>query len=286
MTATIAKKNPARLVVDIETKPTPELVRKYNKDFPAFVAPPPFDPSTVKVGNIKDPVKQQEKIEASRMAYAEEAIQAELKWIADEKAYWAKLTDEAALRPYTSEIIAINLIDEDGNITRLLSQKELGGRYDETQMLTDFWSIFRALAGPPHHTKFLYWSGSGGSSDFDPSRIVTRSRIRRVEIPAFVRKGRYWGDAWVDLAAEWLLHQRQEFCSLTLAGQVLGVYDDPDRNAKPNAPTDTVTGKNCWEFLAGVGKGQERTPVQQRELAFEYMCNDLYIANAIADIIL
>jgi hypothetical protein len=193
------------------------------------------------------------------------------------------------LNPYTSEIVAIGLIDEDGNEEHLLSQVNLGGPYDEVALLGYFWSLFRKLSGGPIYTKFLHWSGSGHSGSFDLTQLITRSRIRRVPVPATARKGRYWGDAWVDVAAEWLLNDSSKFCSLTRACEILGLYEDAELKLTRKKPDDPVTGANCWQWMGGTAQSSVTfapTPGAQRELALSYLSNDTRSLLALANVIL
>lgn len=250
---------PEWLVFDAETKPRPDLVAKYTKPFSDF------DESAVKCGNIKDPAKIKEKIDASRAQHE-----------ADRAAYWKKAYEDAALDPFTGEILCIGVASDVGAV-EILAEKT------EAATLRAFWQLWELRDCVV--TKFVFWSGCGDvAKQFDIDYIVTRSRINRVPVPAGVRQGRYYSNRIMDLAKEFLLYQRERYCSLTKAAEMLGLYaEHPD--IAPKTDSDPVQGVNFWQWWEGSAV-QDHSAEEQRALACKYLVNDVSTLKYMAPIIL
>lgn len=232
---------------DIETKPNPAAVDRFLKPFPDF------DESAVKCGNLKDPVK-----------IAEKKAEAKAQHEADRLAHIKKAHDEASLNPFTATVLVIGLINEDGDVVFLEGE--------EKTILTLFWMHFTTYGDAAR--KFVYWSGCGASDkNFDLDFIVTRSRITGVRVPGTARSGRYYAHRFVDLASDFLLHQREQYLSLTKAADLMGLYelwsegDMPPTRIWPKSKEDPVTGENFWKWYEGTA--------EQRAKALEYLTNDL-----------
>lgn len=242
---------------DIETRPLPALVEKFTNPFPAF------DPAEVKCGNLKDPQKIAEKLEQARASHE-----------TDRLSYWKRAHDNAALNPYTASVLVIGMIDEDGR-TAILDGDEKG-------ILAAFWQAF-VLAGDAAR-KFVFWSGCGAiDKKFDLDFLVTRSRILGVRMPGIVRDGRYYSRRFVDLAGEFLLHQREAYLSLTKAAEIFGIYGEhgigpegapANLHCFPKRDDDPVQGHNFWQFWEGVAQ-PDVSAEEQRLLALRYLTNDL-----------
>jgi len=149
---------------------------------------PPFDPDSVKTGNIKNP----------------ELIAAK---IADSKAaYEADYMENAALDPLTGRVLCIGLLL--GDKFTLLDLP------DEWQLLSEFWLRYvipgRRMIG---FNVFL----------FDLPFLIRRSWKHSIQIPIGLRKGRYWNDDFVDLREQWQLGDRQAHGSLDSIAKHLGV---------------------------------------------------------------
>ncbi len=242
---------------DIETKPLPELVDKFTKPFPDF------DPTAVKCGNLKDPVK-----------IAEKMAQAEGDHQRDSAAYWKRAFDNAGLNPFTARVLVIGYINEDGR-TAIADGEEKG-------ILSTFWFNF-ARDGDAAR-RFVFWSGCGDiARKFDIDFILTRSRILGLNVPAIVREGRYYSRRIVDLAGEFLLHQREQYLSLTKCAELFGIYGEhgtgpdgatADLHVFPKRDTDEVKGENFWQWWEGTGSS-EFSAEEQRMKATRYLTNDL-----------
>lgn len=240
---------PNYYLFDIETRPVPEAVAKYTKPFPDF------DVSAVKCGNMKDPDK-----------IAEKKAQAQADHELARLDYWKKAYDNAALDPFTGAIVCIGIASDTGPVEILDEKTEAG-------TLRQFWQLFELAENAV--TKWVFWSGSGDPSrKFDIDFIVTRSRINRVPIPVGVRSGRFYGGRIVDLAGEFLLHQRERYLSLTKACDMLGVYEE-HKDVVPKDENAVVTGETFWRWWDGVMDIKGVAGWEQRNLARAYLTNDV-----------
>lgn len=233
---------------DIECAPRLDLVERFAKPFPDF------DPNAVKTGNIKDPVKIAEKVNQAKADHE-----------AERTAYWANLRERAALDPFTGEILCIGTITHTGAID-IIAEKT------EAATIRQFWQL--VSLPDASLTKFVFWSGCGDvSRKFDIDYIVTRSRILGVPVPSLVRNGRYYASRFVDLAGEFLLHQRDRYLSLTRAADLFGLYG-PDRGLVAKRDDDPVTGANFFQWWKGEASN-DHSLEQQRDFACIYLKNDL-----------
>ena len=147
---------------------------------------PEFDPAEVKVGNLKDA----EKIAAK---------------IAEAKAnHLADFTERAALSPVTGRVLCIGWL--------------AGGAFsyfgddDEATLLRDFW------AG----TEDVELIGFN-IVPFDLPFLIRRSWKLGVDVPLFIRHGRYFADTITDLRAEWQLGNREFRGGLDYVARFLGL---------------------------------------------------------------
>lgn len=257
---------PSFVAFDVECRPLPELVDKYARPFPDF------DESAVRYGNTKDPLKRAALLEQKRIDHAEELL-----------TYWAKLRERAALDPFTGAIVCIGVITDTG-------APEIIAEATEAATLQRFWELYLLH----QQSAFIYWSGSGDASKcFDPDYIVTRSRLNRVRVPKSVRVGRFYDNRIIDLAAVFLLHQRDRYLSLTKAADMLGLYAE-HADIFPKTDTDLVQGEDFWLFWDGnaynpadfPSENKMPTAVEQRALAVKYLCNDLLTTKYLAPHIL
>lgn len=244
------------IIFDIETRPRLDLVSRFVKPFA------PFDLASVKVGNLKDPLKIAEKVNAAKADHAQAEID-----------YWKNANDCAALNPLTGQIICIGTSNE--------KQPLING--DETGVLQLFWDMFASHHGEP----FVFWSGSGNPSEnFDVDYIIKRSWILGVPVPPSAFDGRYLGRKFVDAAARWLMFKREAFCSLSDAADQLGLFESNPELKKKDKEKDLVTGANFHEFWDGKNIASGLPESAQRTFAISYLRNDVEILQAIAHRIL
>lgn len=252
------KPAPTFIVFDCECRPLPDLVEKYAEPFPDF------DPAEVKCGNL-GPEKA-----------AEKRAQAKADHETNRVAYWKKLKDRAALDPFTGAIVCIGVCSDSGEV-EILAEKT------EAATLRTFWQLWELRDCVV--TKFVFWSGCGDVSKwFDIDYIVTRSRINRVPVPSGVRQGRYYSNRIVDLAKEFLLYQRERYCSLTKAADMLGLYAE-HKDILPKSEADPVRGENFWQWWYGA-MDMNMSQDEQRDFAKSYLVNDCLTLRYLAPIIL
>lgn len=173
------------IIFDIETGPLPE------SELAALL--PPFDPTEVKTGNIKDP----EKI-AAKLAEAEANHRRDF-------------FENAALDPLTGRVLAIGCLwPETGDFTVLDYD-------DEARLLKSFWDVTRGEMGRIHQMVGF------NSNSFDLPFLIRRSWKHGVPVPFGIRRGRYWGEEMIDLRDAWQLGDRQARGSLDAIAKHLGV---------------------------------------------------------------
>jgi hypothetical protein len=239
-------------------------VTKYAKPYPDF------DEATVRYGNTKDPAKRSDLLASKRIDHEE-----------GRGAYWSYMHDRAALDPFTGAIVCIGIIAQNG-------EPEIIAEATEAATIRQFWWVFALSTNAT--TKFVFWSGSGDvSKNFDIDFIVTRSRILRIPLPHRVRNGRYYDGRIIDLSSEFLLLQRDRFLKLTVAADMLGLYQD-HKDIFPKTEQDAVQGADFWKFWDGVALASEIpnhpgiafTRTEQRALAVQYLGNDLLTTKYLA----
>lgn len=227
-------------VFDIETEPVDELVEKFTK---------PFDPSSVKLGAMKDEAKIEAKI-----AKAEEA-------------HFVEAYEKAALNPATSKICAIGLHHENTDEPHLLYG-------DEEEILWNFWNIFSSF----DNHNWGFYSGSNSRSMFDIRHILYRSWTNKVKVPYGVVgwQGQV-SRSFVDLAQIVLAGADYvSYLGLDRAADQLGLHGEDVDFAVVKSKADLaklgVTGKYFSDILK-----------TNKELADIYLTNDLALTRAIAN---
>ena len=167
---------------DIETGPNMARVN-------AMILASPFDPSTVAVGNLKDPAKIEAKISAAEAGHA------------------AAIFDRAALNPATAEILCIQLAVGDNPVSIIDG--------DEAESLKVFWQVISKDA-----KKAINWTGSNLSGNFDLNILCRRSWALGVRVPLDLHELTHHGD----LAQRFLAYaDRPSYCGLERAARELGI---------------------------------------------------------------
>lgn len=245
---------------DIETGPLPaEEVLSYADPFPDFEPLPDFDPASVKLGNIKDPAKQQEKIEAARVKHEAEAAGAKGKWEAAKAEYEAKEMDKAALNPLTCEILCIGYLDLNDHL-RVDAADELPG--GEKEMLERFWASYEKVAMGTSFSRFIGWNIEG----FDLPVICARSWFHGLQVPSGVwQQNRYLGGRFIDLMKRFACGQYGKWYKLDHVGRFFGAPGKDDQ-------TDGAHFHEDW---------RSGDP-ERRKAAMDYLVQDLRLPLTIA----
>jgi uncharacterized protein YprB with RNaseH-like and TPR domain len=163
------------IIFDIETGPLPasELVI------------PPFDPSQVKLGNIKNPDLIAEKIQKAEENHVSDYIK------------------NAALDALSGQVLCIGYRIEREQPAVLCSDAD-----GEAAMLREWWKLLTDFERTPRLVGF-------NVKPFDLPFLVKRSWKHRIQIPYWLRQGRYWNDLVVDLREVWQLGDNRAHGSLS-----------------------------------------------------------------------
>lgn len=241
------------LIFDIETGGLPdEILRKFAPEFTEPPHPGEFNPSAVKLGNLKDQTKINDKMESARAAHAE-AVQSHSANVEAARAeHWQKVVEGAALSPITGQVLAIGLRSAKG-ISILEG--------DESDLIIAFWSQYEKMR---QQNRQLIGCNIFG---FDLPFLIRRSWILRIDIPSTVRDGRYWNRLFVDLRDVWLCGQQwaQTPSSLDIMARALEVGEKPA----------DIGGGDFARLYRG-------TP-EEKAAALEYLRNDLDMTAKVAE---
>lgn len=210
------------IIFDIETGPlTREEVLAVSSPFPEFKPPEPFDPSSVKTGNMKDEEKIKAKIETEREKHGKASSLAAQKYRDDKAAHEAKLMDKAGLSAVTGQVLAIGYMDPDRDeavCMKIQESNESNG--GERKLLSRFWDrAAREMANGGRMVGFNIFQ-------FDLPFLVRRSWKHQVEMPQGLRDGYRWNPAFVDLYDTWRLGTRGNEltpCSLDAVSKFFGL---------------------------------------------------------------
>lgn len=180
-----------RIYFDIETGPLPasELVI------------PPFDPSQVKLGNIKNPDIIAEKIQKAEENHVSDYIR------------------NAALDALSGQVLAIGYQIEHEKVIVLHV-----GESTEKEILVAFWKLLDSFERKPQIIGF-------NVKPFDLPFLIKRSWKHRVTVPYWIRCGRYWNDLVTDLRETWQLGDNRAHGSLNAISRHLGLGEKSGNGA-------------------------------------------------------
>jgi hypothetical protein len=200
------------IVFDIETAALPfDEVKHFMPLFDCDVGE--FDPYSVKIGNLKDPVKIEEKIESARFAHAAEKANVERR-LAEHATNWH---ERCALSPVTGTIVAIGAKRDSSNEGTYISLVD--EEFDERDLIQWAWNQFADVGGVPYIGHNIF--------GFDLPFLVRRSWLLEIDVPASIRNGRYWSPIFIDLMEQWGCGSR-EFVSLDTLAKACGLPGKPD----------------------------------------------------------
>ncbi len=176
---------------DIETGPLPlgELVI------------PPFDPSQVKLGNVKNPDLIAEKIQKAEENHAADYIK------------------NAALDALSGQVLCIGYRIEHDQPAVLCSDAD-----GEAAMLRQWWAALNDFQRQPKLVGF-------NIKAFDLPFLIRRSWRHRLTPPYWLRQGRYWNDLIVDLRDVWQLGDSRAHGSLAAISRHLGLGEKAGNGA-------------------------------------------------------
>lgn len=251
------------IIFDIETGPLP--IEQIKRILPPFdrstlgAEPATFDPSTVKLGNMKDEKLIADKIHAAKTKHAEDA---KTWWNTAAKAepdYWAAIEERAALSSITGQVLAIGYSGQSQQI------HAVGDGVQESALLAHFWGIYKKTRAA--HRKLVGFNCKG----FDVPFLVQRSYILGVDVPAMILTPTGYLDAtFVDLADIWKAGNRgwgeKGMGSLDTIAKALGV----------GSKMEGVTGADFARLF-------NSSDPAEHQLALDYLSADLAVTRAVAE---
>ena len=244
------------VVFDIETGPLPiekltEIVPEFNAD--SIAHPGEWDPSSVKVGNLKDSEKIHEKIEQAKAAHQASVDSFMDRVVAAEKAYWSDVTSKAALSALTGQVLAIGYKSERGMRLDCVAEDK-----SEKVLLDWFWSTYQAMRESDRHLAGF------NIREFDIPFMAQRSVILGVSVPKTLLVQDKWLDkTFIDL------RDRFGFC-----GRPAGTLDAICKACGIGGKPEGTTGAMFAELYSNP---------ETREKAIEYLKNDLEMTFGLAE---
>jgi hypothetical protein len=243
------------IAFDIETGPLPtERLREILPPFdPSSLGPHPgsFDPSAVKIGNLKDAKKIAEKIESAELAHNKAVADYESKLANGEPAYWQSIVDDAALSAITGQVVAIGYQGKKETLHCAIDG------ITEFQLLTQFWKVYQQ--GRAERRPLVGFNIKA----FDVPFIAQRSWMLGIEVPATITTATgYLDPVFVDLAERWKVGNRGAWGkpghgTLNTIAKALGL----------RGKSDECEGKDFARMLYG-------TP-EERAKALTYLSRDV-----------
>lgn len=244
------------IVFDIETASLPDeqLRPIFEADYEPLPHPGEFDPASVKYGNTKDATKRAEKLKECQDAHTLAVNQYAETANTHRAEAWQSFLDRAALNPATGCVLAIGVRSIDSPKSFILG----AGDEPEEKILADWWAFAIKIRAAK---RMLI---GHNILQFDLPFLIRRSWILGVEVPSFVRQGRYFSDCWIDTREVWLCGQRQNECSSSL-GDVARSLGAGSKNGE---------GKEFGRLWRGTS--------EERQQAIAYLTNDLQMTAAVA----
>lgn len=211
------------IIFDIETGPLP--VDQLHI--------PPFNPADVKLGNIKNPDLIAEKIQKS------------------EESHTADYIRNAALDALSGQVLCIGYRFQHDKPAVLCSDAD-----GEAVMLIQFWRLLSELERQPKLVGFNIKS-------FDLPFLIKRSWKHRIQVPYWLRQGRYWNDLVIDLREVWQLGDSRAHGSLASICRHLGLGEKAGNGADFSLLWNT-----------------------DRQAAIDYCLQDIKLTQQVADILI
>lgn len=211
------------IIFDIETGPLP--VDQLHI--------PPFNPADVKLGNIKNPDLIAEKIQKAEESHTGDYIR------------------NAALDALSGQVLCIGYRFQHDKPAVLCSDAD-----GEAVMLIQFWRLLSDLERQPKLVGFNIKS-------FDLPFLIKRSWKHRIQVPYWLRQGRYWNDLVIDLREVWQLGDSRAHGSLASICRHLGLGEKAGNGADFSLLWNT-----------------------DRQAAIDYCLQDIKLTQAVADILI
>jgi hypothetical protein len=179
---------------------------------------------------------------------------------------WTQFVSKAALSPITGQVLAIGV--KRGNDTAFFCDQpglQITGEDIERYILDSFWTYLEDLIAEKMPII------GHNSNTFDLPFLVRRSWLLGVRVPREIRQGRYWNPLFQDTMEVWGCGQFA-FVSLNELGRLFNC----------GQKTEGVCGADFHKLWSGTMDGRG-TPEEQRDLALEYLGQDLTLTQRIAE---
>jgi len=236
------------LIFDIESEPLPDdelRARLPPFDESQFVVTE-FNPSTVKLGNLKDPEKIAEKLTRAEQEHVANMASIASRLSAARDAHWNDFIAESTLNPGLSRVLCIAYCNAE-------TEKAAIDWGDECDMLRRFWAKFETCRTARRR---MFGCNIFG---FDLPFMIRRSWINDIDVPVEVSstwKHRItWNDLFCDIQVEWQMGSYRDKCSFDHIGRAFGTG---------GKSIVGCSGADTWRVW--------RT---NRPLAIEYVLNDV-----------
>lgn len=235
------------LVFDIETWPeTEDVLGKFADPIPERIE---FDPSTVKVGNLKDEAKIAAKIEECRIAHEQEQDD-----LTDPSRALDKVKDRACLKGHLGRLYAYGVKDD--GFTFEINQVPAPTREQESVLVERLLNtIGNHLSNVGPSAKVAGWNSNG----FDLPFLVQRAIILGIRIPFAIRTPVFYNEWSLDLKDRWSLGNDR--VGLATVGKALGIGGKED-----------LSGKLPWEICVENPERARKYLERDIELTWEIGC--------------
>ena len=211
------------IIFDIETGPLP-----LNE-----LHIPPFNPADVKLGNVRNPDLIAERIRQAEENHVSDYIK------------------NAALDALSGQVLCIGYRIEREEPSVLCSDAD-----GEAAMLRQWWKLLTDFERTPRLVGF-------NIKPFDLPFLVKRSWKHRIQIPYWLRQGRYWNDLVVDLREVWQLGDNRAHGSLAAISRHLGLGEKTGNGAMFS---------ELWQT--------------NRQAAIDYCLQDVKLTQQVADVLI
>ena len=211
------------IIFDIETGPLP-----LNE-----LHIPPFNPADVKLGNVRNPDLIAERIRQAEENHVSDYIK------------------NAALDALSGQVLCIGYRIEREEPSVLCSDAD-----GEAAMLRQWWKLLTDFERTPRLVGF-------NVKPFDLPFLVKRSWKHRIQIPYWLRQGRYWNDLVVDLREVWQLGDNRAHGSLAAISRHLGLGEKTGNGAMFS---------ELWQT--------------NRQAAIDYCLQDVKLTQQVADVLI
>jgi len=241
------------IAFDIETGPLPDDdLRQLFEPPPLPPMPGEFDPSAVKVGNLKDAAKIAEKIESAKQAHAAAVAGYDADVDRAAVAAWEEFRDQAPLSALTSRVLAIGYRSEKAAVIAHIDSEAFGG--NEAALIEQFWGRYRKAKSDRRNMVGHNIAG------FDLPFLIRRSWLLGIDVPdgIFDPNWRYIDRTFIDTMQRWQAgNYRDQFVGLDRLGKALGL----------GGKTEGIDGADFHKLYFG-------TP-EERATALEYAIRDV-----------